>query len=60
MPTEAPKTNTLLAQILKNESPASRLREGDVVEVVFLRKMAREAFFDMGKYGTGIVFGMEF
>ncbi len=54
------KPNTLLTQILKNEAPQNRLREGDVVEVVFLRKDAKEAYFDMGKYGTGLVYGTEF
>ncbi len=60
MPGETPKASAMLAQMLRNETPQNRLREGDVVEVTFLRKLAKEAFFDMGKYGTGIVYGVEF
>ncbi len=60
MSSETPKASTLLTQILKNEAPQSRLRENDVVEVSFLRKAAKEAYFDIGKYGTGIVYGVEF
>jgi small subunit ribosomal protein S1 len=52
--------NAALLQVLKNELPANKVREGDVVEVIFLRKLAREAYFDLGKFGTGIVFGAEF
>ena len=49
-----------LAQILKTElSTADWPREGNVVEVTFLKKMPRKAYFDMGRFGTGIVFGME-
>lgn len=47
-------------QALKNEIPANRVREGEVVEVIFIKKLAREAYFDMGKFGTGIVYGAEF
>jgi small subunit ribosomal protein S1 len=54
------KASALLAQTLKNETPANRLREGEVVEVTFLKKLSREAFFDLGKFGTGIVYGAEF
>lgn len=49
----------LLAHIVKNELPKSRLREGDVVEVALLRKNPRQAYFDLGRFGTGIVYGVE-
>lgn len=51
---------TALAQILKTElSTADWPKEGNVVEVVFIKKMPRKAYFDMGRFGTGIVYGME-
>jgi small subunit ribosomal protein S1 len=49
-----------LAQILKTElSTADWPKEGNVVEVTLLKKVARKAYFDMGRFGTGIVYGME-
>ncbi len=62
MPTEGQnlKASALMAQILKNEPAQSRLREGEVVEAVLLSKGSREAYFDLGKFGTGIVYGAEF
>lgn len=45
--------------MLKDELPGIRLREGDVLEVALLKKLPREVFFDMGKSGTGIVYGVE-
>jgi small subunit ribosomal protein S1 len=51
---------TGLAQILKTElSTADWPKEGNVVEVTLLKKVARKAYFDMGRFGTGIVYGME-
>ncbi len=54
------KANNALLQFLKEELPQSRLREGDVVEVALLKKTSRDVFFDLGKFGTGIVYGAEF
>ncbi|KKS24328.1 MAG: RNA binding S1 domain protein [Microgenomates group bacterium GW2011_GWC1_41_8] len=49
-----------LTQLLKGEMAwISKFREGDVLEVTLLKKTRRYAFFDMGKFGTGIVFGSE-
>ena len=48
-------------QLLKNElSWISKFREGDVVEATLLKKTRRYAFFDLGKFGTGLVYGAEF
>lgn len=47
-------------QLLKDElSWISRFREGDVVETALLKKTRRYVFFDLGKFGTGIVYGAE-
>src|SRR5579872_898687 len=49
-----------VVQILKTElSTADWPKEGNVVEVTLLKKAPRKAYFDMGRFGTGIVFGME-
>lgn len=51
---------TGVAQVLKNElSTAEWPKEGNVIEVTLIKKIARKAYFDMGRFGTGIVFGME-
>lgn len=54
------KANNALLQFLKEELPQSRLKEGEVMEVILLKKTSRDAFFDLGKFGTGIVYGLEF
>lgn len=55
------KNASALAQILKTElSGQNRLQENDVVEVEVLKKAARQVFFDLGKFGTGIVYGAQF
>ncbi len=49
-----------LTQTLKTEFSATDWpKEGGVVEVSFIRKSARKAYFDMGRFGTGIVYGVE-
>lgn len=53
------KSNSALLQALKNEFSGARLREGEVVEVELLRKEQRQIFFDLGRFGTGIVYGAE-
>lgn len=35
-------------------------REGDVVEAELISKDGRQAFFDIGSFGTGIIYGSEF
>ena len=34
-------------------------KEGSVVEISFIKKLARKAYFDMGRFGTGILYGAE-
>lgn len=55
------KNSVVAAQLLKNElANINWPREGDVVEAELIRKAAREAFFDLGRFGTGIIYGLEF
>lgn len=49
-----------MAQIVKQEASwLGRLREGSFVEVTLLKKLHRRAYFDLGAFGTGIVYGAE-
>jgi small subunit ribosomal protein S1 len=51
---------SVVAQALKTElSTADWPKEGNVIEVTLLKKLPRKAYFDMGRFGTGIVFGAE-
>ncbi len=54
------KSQNVLTQILKQELPGNRLREGDVIEARLMAKAGREAYFDIGRFTTGVVFGFEF
>ena len=54
------KANLNLAQALKNElGGADWPKEGNVVEATLIKKLPRQAFFDLGRFGTGIVYGVE-
>lgn len=49
-----------VAAALKTELAAIEWpKEGAVVEATLMKKMPRKAYFDMGRFGTGIVFGVE-
>lgn len=48
------------AQLIKLEPDLiAFLKEGDLIEVEFLGKDGRTLYFDLGKFGTGIVYGTE-
>ena len=59
MPTN--QKNNLIEQLVKTE-PAliSLLKIGDIAEGQVLKKEPRKLFLDLGRYGTGIVYGVEF
>lgn len=55
------KTGSGLLDDLKNELQAADWpKEGAVVDAVLIKKISREAYFDLGRFGTGIVYGVEF
>ncbi len=56
---ETQDAKSALTQILKQELPKYRLRESDVVEVELIKKDPRRAYFDLGRFGTGVVYGLE-
>jgi small subunit ribosomal protein S1 len=54
------KTDSAVAQLMKNSPDlAAMLKEGDLVNAQLLRKTPRAVYFDLGKFGTGVVFGVE-
>lgn len=54
------KQNTPFLQAVKDQfSSGNQCREGAVIDAVFLKKMPRAAFFEIGKFGIGIVYGSE-
>jgi len=58
---KASKRNSPLMKMVKTEPEMfSILKEGDLVEAAFLEKKGNEVYFDLGKFGTGIVYGREF
>jgi len=51
-----PLTNALKDKLRE----VSFWREGSVVEATLIRKEGRKAYFDVGQFGTGMVYGIEF
>lgn len=61
MPVFALKKISPLAQLLKNDSNLIVIaKAGDLVEGEFIERGAKKAFFDLKKYGTGVVYGLEY
>jgi len=59
MPTN--QKNNVVEQLVKTEPDLiSLLKIGDIVEGRVLKKESRNLFLDLGRYGTGIVYGREF
>jgi len=53
--------NSIIDQLAKNEPNLISLpRIGDLIEGKILKKESKKLFLDLGKYGTGIVYGVEF
>ena len=58
--TQIINSKDILSQIIKNEPELiSFLKEGDLIEAELLEKTPKAAYFDLGKFGTGIVIGAE-
>ena len=54
------KTDSAIAQLVKSSPDLMGvLREGDLVNGQFLIRTPRGVYFDLGKYGTGTVYGAE-
>lgn len=52
------KQNPLVTAI-KQDLAKNKVREGDIIDGIFIKLTSRGAFFDLGKFGTGIVYGLE-
>ncbi len=60
MATTTKKTPSAIAHLMKfDPGLLSFLREGDLVDATLIKKVPRAAYFDLGKFGTGVVFGGE-
>jgi len=57
--TQELKQNPLI-QAIKQAASRTKIYEGDIVEAVFIKKTPKGVYFDLGKFGTGIVYGLEF
>lgn len=54
------KKTSSLAQLLKgNAGLINILKPGDLVEGLLVKRVARAAYFDLGAFGAGVVFGAE-
>ncbi len=54
------KPDTLLTHITRNLPDALNvLKDGDVVNARLLKRMPRAVYFDLGRHGTGVVYGVE-
>ena len=56
---ETSKTAGLLDELKNEFQGADWPKEGAVVEAVLIKKLSREAYFDLGRFGTGILYGAE-
>ncbi len=55
------KNNSFLSQLLNRDSNSvGFIKAGDLVEAKLMQRGQRAAYFDLGQFGTGIVYGMEF
>ncbi len=50
-----------LIQLLKNDPNLMPiLKHGDLVDGIFMNRAPKSAYFDLGQFGTGIVYGIEY
>lgn len=55
------KNDAPLSSLLKtNPNVVTTLRVSDLIEATLIEKAGKKAYFDLGKFGTGIVYGVEF
>jgi len=54
------KSQSVLATLLKNNTHGTFPKEGELIEGELIEKGKRSAYFDLGSFGTGVVYGAEF
>src|SRR3989344_3839520 len=53
--------DSTLAQLLKNESGIIKtLKAVDFAEGILIKKAQKQAYFDLGQHGTGVIYGLEY
>lgn len=45
--------------VIKQELSRNKIFPGDIVDAIFLKKTPRGAFFEIEKFGTGVLYGIE-
>lgn len=54
------KSDSDLAQLMRvSPDLAASLKEGELVNSVLLKRMPRAVYFDLGRFGTGVIYGAE-
>jgi ribosomal protein S1 len=59
MTTEMKSNLNPVVQAIKQDLSKNKIYEGDIIEAVFIYKTNKGAFFDLKKFGIGIVYGLE-
>lgn len=54
------RPDSALSQLIKDEAGILNNKPADFVEAKLLRKGQKVAYFDLGNFGTGILYGVEF
>jgi len=54
------KADSVLSQLVKTEAGIVNNKPADFVEATLLRKGQKVAYFDLGNFGTGVLYGVEF
>ena len=50
----------ILIQTIKQAVSRIKIHEGDIIEASFIKKTPKGVYFDLGKFGTGVIYGIEF
>ncbi len=53
------KKNSPLTQLFKESGAIATVKKGELVTVIYMGKTRHAHFFDLGRNGTGIVYGLE-
>jgi len=54
------KSNSTLANFIKANPGLAVLKSGDLIEAILISKESKTAYFDLGPFGSGVVYGREF
>lgn len=53
------KSNSPLVALFKESAAVATLKKGEFITVAYIGKNGKAHFFDMGRMGTGIIYGLE-